>query len=90
MLTGNLDDWVILDVMAVLWRPQGSYPESFVLISLLEVCQESSVFMVVLEGHCRFLTGDLDERVIFDVMDVLGRPQGSYPESFVLISLLEV
>ena len=27
-------------------------------------------------------------RVINDVLDVLGRPQGSYPESFVSISLL--
>ena len=35
-----------------------------------------------------FLTGDLEDRVIFDVIDVLGRHQGSYPESFVSISLL--
>ena len=31
------------DVMYVLCRPQGSYPESFMLISLLEVCQEWGV-----------------------------------------------
>ena len=37
---GNLEDRVILDAMDVLGRPQGTYPESFVLISLLEVCQE--------------------------------------------------
>ena len=30
---------------------------------------------------------DLEDRVIHDIMDVLGRPQGSYPESFVSLSL---
>ena len=35
-------------------------------------------------------SADLEDRVIFYIMDVLGRPQGSYPKSFVLISLLEV
>ena len=44
-------------------------------------------FMLVLGGHWGFLTGDLEDRVILDVMDVLGRPQGSYPESFVSLSL---
>ena len=34
---------VILDVMDDLILPQGRYPESFVLISLLEVCQEWGV-----------------------------------------------
>ena len=43
--------------------------------------------MGVLGGRCGFLTGDLEERVIFDVMDVFGRPQGFYPESFVSLSL---
>ena len=33
------------------------------------------------------LTGDMEERVIHEVMDVLGRPRGSYPESVVLLSL---
>ena len=31
--------------------------------------------------------GDLEDRVILDNMDDLGRPQGSYPESFVSLSL---
>ena len=43
--------------------------------------------MGVLGGHIRFLTGDLEDKVILDVMDVLGRPKGSYPESFMSISL---
>ena len=39
-LTGYLEDMVILDVMNDLILPQGWYTESFVLISLLEVCQD--------------------------------------------------
>ena len=35
----------------------------------------------LLGGHCGFLTTDLEERVILDFMDVLGRFKGSYPES---------
>ena len=34
-----------------------------------------------------FLTRDLEDMVILDVMYVLGRPQGSYPEGFMSISL---
>ena len=37
-----------------------------------------------------FLTGDFGNRVILDNMDVFGGPQGSYPGSFVSISLLKV
>ena len=33
-------DGVILDVMDDVFSPQGKYPESFLLISLLEVRQE--------------------------------------------------
>ena len=43
--------------------------------------------MGVLGGLGGFLTGDLEDRVVLDVMDVLGRPQGTYPESFVSTSL---
>ena len=42
-LTGDLEDIVILDVMDDLILPQGRYPESFVFISLFEVCQEWGV-----------------------------------------------
>ena len=31
--------------------------------------------------------GHLEDRVIVDDMDDLGRPQGSYPEGFVSLSL---
>ena len=135
-LTGVLENRVIFDVINDLVWPPGTYPEIFMLISLLEVCQEwgfknggtwrtlrvpdwkawrtgSSLIswmilfaprkipwkfcvdiyirsvsrMGVLGGRWGFLTGDLEDRVIFDVKDVLGRPQGSYPESFVSLSL---
>ena len=46
--------------------------------------------MGVLGGRWGFLTADMKEWVIFYVMEVLGRPQGSYPESFELKSLLEM
>ena len=39
-MSGNMVDWVILDVMDDVFSPQRKYPESFVSISLLEVCQE--------------------------------------------------
>ena len=73
---------VILDAMDYHVRPEGIYPDSFMSISSLEVCQEGGSFIVVLGGCWGFLIGDLEDRVILDVMDVLGRPQGSYPESF--------
>ena len=38
----------------------------------------------------RFLTGDIEDRVILDVMDDFVWPQGSYPESFTSISSLEM
>ena len=40
-----------------------------------------------LGGRLGFLTGDLEDLVIVDILNVLGRPQESYPESFVSISL---
>ena len=46
--------------------------------------------MGVLVGHRGFLTIDLEDLVILDVVDDLVWPQGRYPESFVLISLLEI
>ena len=36
-----MEDIVVPDVMNDVFLPQGRYPENFVLISLLEVCQES-------------------------------------------------
>ena len=39
-LTGGMEDMVIPDVMDDVFLPQGMYPEHFVLIFQLEVCQE--------------------------------------------------
>ena len=39
-MTGDLDDWVIPEVMNDVLLPQGRYPENFVLISQLEEGQE--------------------------------------------------
>ena len=38
-----MEDIVIPDVMNNVFLPQGRYPENFVLISQLEVCQEVGV-----------------------------------------------
>ena len=35
-----MEDRVIPDVINDVFLPQGRYPENFVMISLLEVCQE--------------------------------------------------
>ena len=63
-----MDDRVIPDVMNDVLLPQGRYPENFVLISQLEVCQEGGVKKGVLGGGWRFLTGDMEDRVIPDIM----------------------
>ena len=39
----DIGDSVILDIMNDVFLPQGRYPENFVLISQLEVCQEGGV-----------------------------------------------
>ena len=44
----------------------------------------------VLGGHWEFLTGDMENRVIPDVMNHVFLLQGRSPENFVLISELEV
>ena len=89
-LTGDLDNSVTSDVMDHIDWSQGRYPESFMLISLSEVYQEPSVLDGGIWGLQGFLTGDLEDRVILDIMDHLWGPQRRYPESFMLISLLEV
>ena len=60
---------------------------NFSSLAWIEVCQEPPVLEVILGGRWRFLTGDLEDGVILDVLDHLGRPPGTYPESFVKILL---
>ena len=44
-LIKEMDDMVIPDIMNDVFLPQGRYPENFVLISQLEVCQEGGGVM---------------------------------------------
>ena len=82
-----MEDLVIADVMKDVFLPQGRYPENFVLISLMEVCQEGGGqeggYMEDVGG---FLTRDMADRVMNDIF----LPQGRHPKNFVLISQLEV
>ena len=64
-----MEDRVILDVMNDVFLPQGRYPDNFVLISQLEVCQEGGSRRGYLEDIGGFLTGDMEDRVISDVMN---------------------
>ena len=90
LLTGDMEDRVIIDIIDDLVWPQQKYPENFMSISFLEVHQERGSRRGVLVGRWRLLTGDMEDRVILDVMNELSRPQESYPKNFMLISLLKV
>merc|ERR1712219_31212 len=81
---------VIPDIMNDVFLPKGRYLENFVPISLLEVCQEGGSRRGVLGGRWGFLTGDLEDMVIPDIMNDVYLPLRRYPENFMLISLLEV
>ena len=52
--------------------------------------QEGGSRRGVLGGHWGFLTGDMEDRVIPDVMNDVHLAQERCPENFVPISLLEV
>ena len=75
---------VIYDVVDVVGRPQGSYAERFMSISILLADKENRP-IVIMSTHPKLTQVP---RVIHDVLDVVGRRQGSYAESFVSISLL--
>ena len=72
-----MEDRVIPDVMNDVFLPQGRYPENFVLISQLEVCQEGGTGSRrgVLGGRWGFLTGHREDRVIPDVMNHVFHPK---------------
>ena len=89
-LTEHMEDRVIPDVMNHVFLPKGRYPEDFMPISQLELCQEGGPRMGVLGGRWGFLTGDMEDRVIPDVMNDVYLSQRRYPENFELISQLEV
>ena len=75
-LTGDMEDRVIPDIMNDVFSPQGRYPENFVLISLLEVCQEGGGSRRgYLEDIGGFFTGDMEDRVVPDVMNDVFYPK---------------
>ena len=77
---------VIHDVLDVLCRPQGSYPESFLQISLLLVEIKAFEKSGVQTGHKQGYKQGYAQWVINHVLDVPLRPQASYPEGFKTIS----
>ena len=85
-----MEDMVVPDVMNDVFLPQGRYPENFVLISLWKCVRKEGSRRGYLEDVGVFLTKDMDDMVIPDIMNDVFLPHGRYPENFVLISLLEV
>ena len=80
-LTGVLEDSLILDVMDVLVRRQGSYPESFVLLSLffgrdIRVCYHGNKNVTYRHTyrHTYIHSAKLYKMIILDIMDDLVRP----------------
>ena len=86
-LTGYLEDGVILDIMDRRNMRFLTCMPNFSSLAWIEVCQEPPVLEVILGRRWRFLIGDLEDGVIFDMLDHLGRPPGIYPESFMKIGL---
>ena len=64
-----MEDTVISDVMNDVFLLQGRYPENCLLTSQLEEGQEGGSRRGVLGGRWGFLTGDMEDRVIPDVMN---------------------
>ena len=89
-LIGDLVDSIIFDVLDDLLLPQRRYLESFVLISLLIVCQEGGSFIGVLGGHSWFLTGYIEDSMILNIMDDLIHPKVDICKVCICSSLLEV
>ena len=71
--SGNLENLCIVKL---------SKPEQFVLMSLLGVCQEWAVKKGRTWRTLRFLTVDMEDRVILGLRDDYCRPLGTYPASF--------
>ena len=81
-MTEDSQDVFFPEVMGDLILHRGRYPECLVLISLLYECQKW--------GAKKGVLGGMEDMVILDAMDDFGGPQGSYPESFRLVSLCSV
>ena len=76
-LTGEMEDRVIPDTMNHVYLPQGRYPAKFCDdIFIGSVSGRGGLRRGLLGGRYGFLTGDMEDSVILDTMDDLGRPQG--------------
>ena len=86
-LTWVFKDGVILDIMDHHYMWLFTCVQNFSFLAWLEVYQELSVLEVILGGHWWFLTGVLEDGVIFDILNHLDSLWWSYPECFVKIWL---
>ena len=85
-----MDEWVIPDVMNMFFYPKEHILKIWCWYLNCKCVRNGGSRRGVLGGHGGFLTGDLEDRVILDVINDVFLPQGRYPENFVLISQLEV
>ena len=64
-----MNDRVIPDVMNDVILPKGTCPENLVMICQWELCLEGGSRRGVLGGSLGFITGDMENRVIPDIMN---------------------
>ena len=86
-LTRDMEDRVIPDVMNHVFYPKEDTLKIVCGYLNWKCVRKGRSRRGVLGGHWGFLTREMEDRVILDNMDDLGRPQGSYPEGFVSLSL---
>ena len=89
-LTGDMEDRVIPDIMIVVFYPKEDTLKILCWYLNWKCVRKGGSRRGVLGGRWGFLTGDMEDRVIPDVMNDVFLPQGRYPENLVLISQLEV
>ena len=84
------EDGAILDIMDHhdMWFL--TFVPNFSFLAWLEVCQETSVLEVILGGHWRFLTGDLEDGVILEIMDHHDMWFSTSVQNFSSLACLEV
>ena len=68
------------------YTPRKNSWKFHVSIFIRSVSRREASSMVVLGGHCGFLSKDMEDRGFPDIIYHLVRPQEWFPESFVLIS----
>ena len=82
-----MEDMVIHEVINDAFYPK-EYTLKFCVDILIRSLSKGGSRRGALGGNRGLLMGHLEDRVILDNMDDLGSSQGSYPESFVSLSLL--